>query len=101
MLVPGRNPELALARWYSGRVTFITTLRPQTVIKDDAITVLLRTQVEPTFITINEANFWQRTALDANFCVVCFPISDARVTVIDSRMRCIVRLCRGMTCVRN
>jgi hypothetical protein len=57
----GRNLEAALGRWYRGPVHFITDLRPGTVIKDDAIPVLLRQQQQATFLTINEADFW-RTA---------------------------------------
>jgi hypothetical protein len=43
----------AIAAWYRGNVTFITTLRPQTIIKDDAIPGLLLTVPSPTFVTIN------------------------------------------------
>ncbi len=38
----GRDLEIAIARWYRGPVLFITDLRPGSVIKDDAIPVLLR-----------------------------------------------------------
>lgn len=38
----GRQLEQAIAAWYRGSVVFITDLRPNTVIKDDGIPVLLR-----------------------------------------------------------
>jgi hypothetical protein len=39
-----RDLETAPGRWYCGPVLFITDLWPGTVIKDDAIPVLLRQQ---------------------------------------------------------
>lgn len=52
----GRNLELEIAKWYRGKILFITDLRPHTVIKDDAIPGLLRQQSQPTFVTINWKN---------------------------------------------
>jgi len=48
----------AIAIWYSGQVVSVTTLRPRSIIKDDAIPILLRRTTLPTFITINVADFW-------------------------------------------
>jgi len=59
----GRNLETEIAEWYEGKVCFITDLRPNTVIKDDAIPKLLREQNHAAFITINEKDFW-RNLLD-------------------------------------
>lgn len=42
-----------IAVWYRGQVRSITTLRPNTVIKDDAMPVLLRNTRQPTFVTTN------------------------------------------------
>ena len=72
----GRGIEHDIARWYRGKVQFITELRPHTVIKDDAIPMLLRQQPQPTFVTINERDFWQRVAGDPRYCLVCFVWSD-------------------------
>ena len=38
----GRGLERDIAQWYRGTVQFITDLRPHTIIKDEAIPVLLR-----------------------------------------------------------
>ena len=38
----GREVDVRVARWYRGAVLFVTDLRPNTVIKDDVIPVLLR-----------------------------------------------------------
>ena len=49
--------ELEIARWYRGAVQFIIDLRPNTIIKDDAIPELLRQSGQPMFATINERDF--------------------------------------------
>jgi hypothetical protein len=87
----GRNLEAALGRWYRGPVRFITDLRPRTVIKDDAIPVLLRQQLA-TFLTINEADFWRKVAIDARFCVICFALPDSRAREIPGLLRAVFRL---------
>jgi hypothetical protein len=80
----GRHLEAALGRWYRGPVRFITDLRPGTVIKDDAMPVLLRQQQYATFLTINEADFWRKVGIDAYCCVICFALPDARAREIPA-----------------
>jgi hypothetical protein len=83
----GRNLEAAIAQWYRGAVQFIIDLRPNTVIKDDAISHILGEYNQPTFVTINERDFWRRVEINRRFCVVCFTLSDARVKEISGRLR--------------
>jgi hypothetical protein len=45
--------QASIARWYCRTVTDITQLRPNTVILNDAIPMLLRAVSRPTFVTIN------------------------------------------------
>jgi hypothetical protein len=87
----GRNLERDIARWYRGAVQFIIDLRPHTLIKDDAIPELLRQQPQPTFVTINERDFWQRMMVDQRYYVVCFAMSDARVHEIPQSLRSLLR----------
>ena len=87
----GRDLEHAIAVWYRGAVLFITDLRPNTVIKDDAIPVLLRQQSRPTFVTINERDFWRKVPIDEHFCVVCLTLSDARAREIPGLLRRLFR----------
>ena len=63
----GRNLETAIARWYKGNICFITDLRPQSVIKDDAIPKLLQLENQDTFITINERDFWRKVVINQHF----------------------------------
>jgi hypothetical protein len=41
-----------------------------TVVKDDVIPTLLRAQQQPTFVTINDHDFWRNVEVDARFCIV-------------------------------
>jgi hypothetical protein len=87
----GRGIEHDIARWYRGKVQFITDIRPHPVIKDDAIPALLRQQSQPTFVTINVRDFWQRVSSDPRYCLVCFALSDARARVIPHVLRAVFR----------
>lgn len=80
-----------IARWYRGRIVNITSLRPGTVIKDDAIPLLLRQVRHPTFVTINRSDFWRRIAADRRYCVTCFPLPDDRVAEISDLLRQLFR----------
>ncbi|BDA68357.1 hypothetical protein RIVM261_021780 [Rivularia sp. IAM M-261] len=87
----GRNLEESISAWYPGSVCFITDLRPDTIIKDDAIPMLLRQQSQPTFVTINERDFWRKVEIDNNFCIVCFAFPDHRAWEIASSLRTILQ----------
>jgi hypothetical protein len=87
----GRGLEQDIARWYRGTVQFITDLRPHTIIKDEAIPALLRQQSQPTFVTINEPDFWRKVVPDERYCIVCFVLSDARARDIPLALRALLR----------
>ncbi|MDZ7292907.1 MAG: hypothetical protein ONB44_22365 [candidate division KSB1 bacterium] len=87
----GRNLEREIAKWYRGRVLFITDLRPNSVIKDDAIPELLHRQTQPTFVTINERDFWHKVVVDNRYCVICFAWPDSRVREIPPSLRFLLR----------
>jgi len=83
----GRDVEGQIAQWYRGAVCFITDLRPNTVIKDDVIPKLLQQENQPTFVTINEQDFWRKAQTNRRFCIVCFALPDARAREIPPRLR--------------
>lgn len=87
----GRGLERAIGHWYRGTVCFITALRPNSVIKDEAIPALLRQQRHPTFVTINEQDFWRHSRSDNRFCVVCFALNDSQVGLIAPALRALLR----------
>ncbi len=87
----GRGIEEAIKRWYPGAVRFINELRPGTIIKDEAIPTLLNQEAEPTFVTINETDFWRKVAITTRFCVICIALPDNRATDIPSLLQRLLR----------
>ena len=83
----GRNLQEEIAHWYRNSVRFVTDLRPGTVIKDDAIPVLLRKESQPTFVTINAKDFWMKVEIDERFCLICFDWPDSKAALISESLR--------------
>ena len=88
----GRNIELKITKWYQGAVRNIIELRPNTVIKDDAIPGILRQQSQSIFVTINEKDFWRKVTIDNQYCIVCFTLPDSRVNEIPETLRSLLRI---------
>lgn len=76
-----------VAQWYRGAVIYITQLRPETVIRDEAIPMLLRAARRPTFVTINVADFWRRVAPQTRFCIVCVAVPHTRALEVAALVR--------------
>jgi len=83
----GRGIECEIAKWYRGTVSFITDLRPGTVIKDEAIPMLLRQVSYPSFVTINEKDFWRKAQVHPDCCLICFTLPDSRTSEIPQALR--------------
>jgi hypothetical protein len=90
--LPVRVLADAISGWYRGRVCVITDLRPATVIKDDAVPDLLHTVSQPTFVTLNWTDFWQRSVAHRGFCLVCFTLPTNRAPDISPLLRRLFRL---------
>ena len=88
----GIGLERAVARWYRGRVCFIASLRPSSVIKDDGIPHLLRSARQPTFVTQNWKHFWQRIPAHDHFCIMCFALPPEQAMEISPCLRRLFRL---------
>jgi hypothetical protein len=84
--------EAAIRRWYRGSVCSIRDLRPGTVIKDDVVPVLLRTAAQPTFVTVDWMDFWQRAEPHPRFCLICFTLPPDRGREIAVLLRRLLRL---------
>ena len=61
------------------------------MIRDEVIPVLLRQQNQPTFVTINEKDFWRKIVIDNHYDVVCFAWPDSRVRDILYVLRTLFR----------
>ncbi len=77
-----------ISEWYVGQVILLSDLRPQSVIKDEAIPALLLKVGQPTFVTINVTDFWKRTNPHRGYCIVCVTVSQNRASdVLESLYR--------------
>lgn len=83
----GVGLEVAIAAWYRGRVSFVGSLRPDTIIKDEGIPHLLRSVRQPTFVTQNWKHFWQRASAHSDFCIVCFTSPSEQAREISPLLR--------------
>lgn len=81
---------LPIQRWTT--VRRVTSLRPGTVIKDDAIPNLLAQERQPTFVTMNIKDFWKPTLRDKRYCIVCMDVPDERQSEIPGLLRRLFRL---------
>jgi hypothetical protein len=86
-----RQSVLAGLQWYEGKVVSIKTLRPNTVIKDEAIPSLLSKQKQPIFVTTDVSGFWKKVKPHPKFCIVCVPLPDYRLCELPSLLRCLFR----------
>ena len=83
----GRGIDRAIADWYRGAVCIVTDLRPATVVKDDSVPLLLQREDQPTFVTINETDFWRKVEITGRFCVVCVGLPLSRAAEVASLLR--------------
>ena len=81
----------AVSQWYPGTVVSVIALRPGTVIKDDVIPALLGQAAKPTFVTINESDFWLKVSISMRFCVVCAALPDFRMKEVPDLLRRLLR----------
>lgn len=82
----------AIATWYPGQVVALPTLRPATLVKDEAISSLLQKVNHPTFITINDNDFWKITRPHHKFCLVAFAMPKECIFEIPEMLRTFFRL---------
>jgi hypothetical protein len=87
-----RRIMAAISAWYPGRVVSIITLRPKSVIKDEAIPVLLREVPQPTFVTINIDDFWRKVEPHKSYCLINVDLPKERVGEISDLLRHLFRL---------
>jgi hypothetical protein len=70
----------------------LRTLRLYEVVKDDRVPVLLRELSSPTFITNDEAGFWNRHLCSKAYCILYFALTDYQQEQIPSLLRRLLRL---------
>jgi hypothetical protein len=82
----------AIRRWYRGSVCTIRDLRPGTTIKDEVVPVLLQAAAQPTFVTVDWMDFWQRVVPHSRFCLICFTLPPDRGQEMALLLRRLFRL---------
>jgi hypothetical protein len=82
----------SIAAWYRGQVRSLTRLRPNTLIKDEAIPIVLRRVRQPTFVTTNIADFWRRAPAHSRHRIVCVALPNERLHELPSLLCQLLRL---------
>lgn len=81
-----------IAAWYPGAVFSICDSRPHGVILDPEIPTLWRKLRQPTLVTINYRDFFQRKFLHADYCIVCFKLEPLEAIKIPALLRSVLSL---------
>jgi len=82
----------AISAWYPGQVVSVTTLRPASLIKDDAIPALLLQAPQPTFVTINVSDFWMKAQPHNASCIIAVALPNERAREVPDLLRRLFRL---------
>ncbi len=77
--------------WYPGSVVSIRDSRPHGQVLDLEIPTLLRKLRQPTFVTINYRNFFDRQLLHADYCLACFKLEQQEQDRLPDLLRAILR----------
>lgn len=78
-----------LLKWITAQK--LEDLRPNEVIKDDRIPILLHSLKKPTFITI-DMGFWNKNLLDPNYCILYFALQDHQQAQLPDLLRQLLRI---------
>jgi len=77
----------AISAWFKGQVILITKLRIGSLIKDDAIPTLLHHAIQPTFVTINVADFWKKAQPHRSYCIISVDVPEERIHDVPKLLR--------------
>lgn len=80
---------IPLTQWITAQR--LRDLRPDQVIKDERVPVILRELRQPTFVTI-DMGFWNGRLRDARYCILCFPLRSDEQRAIPGLLRHLLRL---------
>ena len=87
-----RRIMAAISAWYPGQVVSVVTLRPRSLIKDEAIPTLLLNATQPTFVTINVTDFWKKVEPHRSYCIINVAVPKERIREIPNLLRRLFRL---------
>jgi hypothetical protein len=81
-----------IAIWYTGQVVSLNSLRLGTLVKDEAVPMLLRTVSRPTFVTLNVDDFWHKIPPDPHYSIICFELTAKEVLKLPDILRTIFQM---------
>jgi hypothetical protein len=84
--------KMGIMAWYPGQVIAVSTLRSESIIKDEAIPTLLLRVVRPTFVTINVRDFWKKALPHTGYCIINIAVPKERAPEIPDILRRLFRL---------
>jgi hypothetical protein len=73
-------------------VVSVSGLRSESIIKDEAIPTLLLRVVQPTFVTINIADFWKKALPHTRYCIINIAVPKERIREIPGTLRRLFRM---------
>jgi hypothetical protein len=80
----------SIAHWYPGQVISVIALRANTLVKDEAIPMLLQAVAQPTFVTINISVFWKILPPHTGYCIIAADLrQEDSLEVGDLLRRCL------------
>jgi hypothetical protein len=84
-----RTVQTPICRWSTAQ--FVREIRPNDVIKDERVLVLLRSQRMPTFVTI-DSDFDSRAYRDRHYCILFFAFTAEEQHDLPALLRRVLRL---------
>jgi hypothetical protein len=80
---------IPLTKWITAQR--LRDSRPDQVIKDERVPMILRELRLPTFVTI-DMGFWNARLRDARYCILCFPLRSDEQRAIPGLLRHLLRM---------
>jgi hypothetical protein len=81
----------AITHRYPGQVLPVMALRPGSLIKDEAIPVLLRSVAHPTFVTINVTDFWKKSPAHRSYAIINIALPKERAHEVPGILQQVLR----------
>jgi hypothetical protein len=75
---------IPLTQWITAQR--LRDLRPDQVIKDERVPMILRELRHPTFVTI-DMGFWNPRLRDVRYCILCLPLRSDEQRAIPGLLR--------------
>lgn len=89
--ISARRVLAAIVKWYPGAVISVKEFRPHARIFDSEIPGYLLQLRQPTFVTINYADFAPHLCLHRRYCVVRLKLPQEKALFVPELLRAVLR----------